>query len=31
MVPFNLRPLDRPVPRDLGNKFGLVFFRSPSV
>ena len=24
MVPFNLRPLDQPVPRDLGNKFGLV-------
>ena len=25
MVPFNLRPLEEPVPRDLGNKFGLVF------
>ena len=23
LVPFNLRPLDQPVPRDLGNKFGL--------
>ena len=29
MVPFNLRPLDRPVPRDLGNKFGLVFLPLP--
>jgi len=29
MVPFNLRPLDRPVPRTLGNKFGLVFLPLP--
>ena len=29
MVPFNLRPLDRPVPRELGNKFGLVFLPLP--
>jgi WS/DGAT/MGAT family acyltransferase len=29
MVPFNLRPLDRPVPRDLGNKFGLVLLPLP--
>jgi diacylglycerol O-acyltransferase / wax synthase len=29
MVPFNLRPLDEPVPRDLGNKFGLVFLPLP--
>jgi WS/DGAT/MGAT family acyltransferase len=29
MVPFNLRPLDRPVPRELGNKFGLVFVPLP--
>jgi WS/DGAT/MGAT family acyltransferase len=29
MVPFNLRPLDRPVPRGLGNKFGLVFLPLP--
>ena len=29
MVPFNLRPLDRPVPRDLGNRFGLVFLPLP--
>jgi diacylglycerol O-acyltransferase len=25
VVPFNVRPLDRPVPLELGNKFGLVF------
>ena len=24
MVPFNLRPLAEPLPRDLGNRFGLV-------
>jgi diacylglycerol O-acyltransferase / wax synthase len=24
MVPFNLRPLDQPLPRELGNRFGLV-------
>ena len=29
MVPFNLRPLDEPVPRELGNKFGLVFVPLP--
>ena len=29
MVPFNLRPLDKPVPRQLGNKFGLVFLPLP--
>ena len=25
MVPFNLRPLDQPLPPDLGNRFGLVY------
>ncbi len=29
MVPFNLRPLDKPLPRALGNKFGLVFLPLP--
>ena len=29
MVPFNLRPLDEPVPRTLGNRFGLVFLPLP--
>jgi diacylglycerol O-acyltransferase / wax synthase len=29
MVPFNLRDLDQPVPRELGNKFGLVFLPLP--
>jgi WS/DGAT/MGAT family acyltransferase len=29
IVPFNLRPLDRPLPADLGNKFGLVFLSLP--
>ncbi len=29
MVPFNLRPLDQPLPRDLGNRFGLVFLPLP--
>jgi diacylglycerol O-acyltransferase len=28
-VPFNLRPLDQPLPRKLGNRFGLVFLRLP--
>src|SRR5512144_649384 len=28
-VPFNLRPLDRPVPVTLGNRFGLVFLDRP--
>jgi hypothetical protein len=25
MLPFNLRPLDQPMPRTLGNQFGLVY------
>jgi WS/DGAT/MGAT family acyltransferase len=29
LVPFNLRPLDEPVPRDLGNRFGLVLLELP--
>jgi WS/DGAT/MGAT family acyltransferase len=29
MVPFNLRPLDQPLPRDLGNRFGLVLLALP--
>jgi WS/DGAT/MGAT family acyltransferase len=29
MVPFNLRPLEEPIPRELGNKFGLVFLPLP--
>ncbi len=29
MVPFNLRPLDEPLPRDLGNQFGLVYLSLP--
>jgi WS/DGAT/MGAT family acyltransferase len=29
IVPYNLRPLDKPVPRRLGNKFGLVFLPLP--
>jgi diacylglycerol O-acyltransferase / wax synthase len=29
LVPFNLRPLDQPVPRSLGNKFGLVLLPLP--
>jgi diacylglycerol O-acyltransferase / wax synthase len=29
MVPFNLRPLEEPVPRQLGNRFGLVFLPLP--
>jgi WS/DGAT/MGAT family acyltransferase len=29
MVPFNLRPLDRPLPRELGNEFGLVYLELP--
>lgn len=28
-VPVNLRPVGEPVPRDLGNRFGLVFIRLP--
>lgn len=30
MVPVNLRPLDEPLPRELGNRFALVFLRLPS-
>jgi diacylglycerol O-acyltransferase / wax synthase len=29
MVPFNLRPLDEPLPRELGNRFGLVYLALP--
>jgi diacylglycerol O-acyltransferase / wax synthase len=29
MVPFNLRPLDKPLPRDLGNDFGLILLALP--
>jgi diacylglycerol O-acyltransferase / wax synthase len=29
MVPFNLRPLDQPVPRDLGNEFALILLGLP--
>jgi diacylglycerol O-acyltransferase / wax synthase len=29
MVPFNLRALDEPLPRDLGNRFGLVLLPLP--
>ncbi len=29
MVPFNLRPLDEPLPRELGNRFGLIYLRLP--
>jgi WS/DGAT/MGAT family acyltransferase len=29
MVPFNLRPLDQPLPRELGNRFGLVLLGLP--
>lgn len=29
LVPFNLRPLDEPIPRELGNRFGLVFLPLP--
>jgi diacylglycerol O-acyltransferase / wax synthase len=29
MVPFNLRPLDRPLPAELGNRFGLVLLALP--
>lgn len=31
MVPVNVRPLDEPLPRELGNRFALVFFRFPSA
>ncbi len=29
LVPFNLRPLEEPIPRGLGNRFGLVFLTLP--
>ena len=29
IVPFNLRPLDQPLPPELGNRFGLVFLPLP--
>ncbi len=29
IVPFNLRPLDKPLPSELGNKFGLVYLALP--
>lgn len=29
LVPFNLRPLDEPLPRELGNRFGLVVLGLP--
>ena len=29
LVPFNLRPLDEPLPRELGNRFGLVLADLP--
>jgi diacylglycerol O-acyltransferase / wax synthase len=29
LVPFNLRPLEAPIPRELGNRFGLVFLTLP--
>ena len=29
LVPFNLRPLDRPLPREPGNRFGLVLLGLP--
>jgi diacylglycerol O-acyltransferase / wax synthase len=29
LVPFNLRPLDAPLPRELGNRFGLVVLALP--
>jgi WS/DGAT/MGAT family acyltransferase len=29
LVPVNLRPLDQPIPRELGNRFGLVFLTLP--
>ena len=31
MVPVNVRPLDEPLPPELGNRFALVFFRYPSA
>jgi diacylglycerol O-acyltransferase len=29
LVPYNLRPLDQPLPAELGNRFGLVFLPLP--
>jgi diacylglycerol O-acyltransferase / wax synthase len=29
LVPFNLRPLDEPLPRELGNRFGLLLLGLP--
>jgi WS/DGAT/MGAT family acyltransferase len=29
IVPFNVRPLSEPIPRELGNKFGLVLLTLP--
>ncbi len=29
VIPFNLRPLDQPLPPELGNRFGLVDLRLP--
>ena len=29
LVPFNLRALDEPLPRELGNRFGLVYLTLP--
>jgi WS/DGAT/MGAT family acyltransferase len=29
LVPFNLRPLEEPLPRELGNRFGLVYLPLP--
>ncbi len=29
IVPFNLRPLDKPLPAELGNQFGLVYLTLP--
>jgi WS/DGAT/MGAT family acyltransferase len=31
MVPVNVRPLDEPLPPELGNRFALVFLRFPSA
>ncbi len=31
MVPVNVRPLDEPLPRELGNRFALVLFSLPSA
>jgi WS/DGAT/MGAT family acyltransferase len=30
MIPVNVRPLDEPLPRELGNRFALVIFLLPS-